>query len=299
MSENPEEYLVRNPIYNKILAAKNIKEMTYMSNNQVRQDQCHVSINWIYDVPDPNPCIHEHLHDYDQIIFNWGIDSNTPQVLGADLDFYLGGQPISLNTTSAIYIPKGLKHGPVIWKRVEKPHIQMVITLGTGDIEKVYSNSGITEPKDGPPQKEKIFDFERYVIRSPLREVAVEVINRQMPTMTFMSKVHIPEVDYYSEFGWIYAMPDPNPHVLEHAHPNFEELVFHMGADPDNPEDLGAEMEIGVEGAPVPVNTTNVFFYPKGVKHGPNVWKDVSKPHLEGTIMIGAGTFGEASPAGL
>ncbi len=294
-----EKYLVRNPSIKETIGAKNIKELTYMSKGQVNQDTCHAFINWIYAVPDPNPCIYEHVHDYDQIILNFGLEPKTPQVLGADIEFYIGGQPINFNTSAGIFIPKGVKHGPVNWNKVDKPHIQIVVTIGTADAEKIYANSGINEPKKELPKKDKDFDYETYVIRSPLREVAVEVTNRQMPTMTYMSGVHIPGANMYSEFGWIYDMPEPNPHVLAHGHENFKELVFHIGSDPDNPEQLGAKMEIGVNGTPINVDTTNVFFYPEGVEHGPNVWKEVSKPHLEGTIMIGAGTFAEASPAGL
>ncbi|MDY6827071.1 MAG: hypothetical protein SVV67_07865 [Bacillota bacterium] len=294
-----EKYLVRKPMEKGVLGARDIKEMIYMSNEQVAQDRCHVLINWMYGVPVPNPCIHEHVHDYDQIILNYGLDSSNPQVLGADVEYYIGGQPIDFNTSSGIYIPKGVKHGPVKWNKVDRPYMQIVVTIGTGNTDKIYAKSGINEPKTDLPRKDKDFDYETYVIRSPLREVAVEVTNRQMPTMTYMSGVHIPGVKFYSEFGWIYDMPDPNPHVMGHVHQNFDELVFHIGADPDNPEDLGAAMEIGVDGTPIPVDTSNVFFFPRGLEHGPNVWQKVSKPHLEGTVMLGAGTFAEASPAGL
>jgi hypothetical protein len=37
---------------------------------------------------------------------------------------------------------------------------------------------------------------------------------------------------------------------------------------------------------------------PKGVKHGPLVWKKYRRPHLELTIMIGAGSLAEADPGG-
>jgi hypothetical protein len=42
--------------------------------------------------------------------------------------------------------------------------------------------------------------------------------------------------------GWIYEMPDPNPHINEHIHENYDEIVIHIGGDSNNPEDLGAEM---------------------------------------------------------
>ena len=71
----------------------------------------------------------------------------------------------------------------------------------------------------------------------PLWEAGPGVKKRQSPTMTFMSSKQVPEANYYIEFGWIYDIPEPNPHIHEHVH-NFDEIVLHVGGDPDNPEDL-------------------------------------------------------------
>jgi hypothetical protein len=110
--------------------------------------------------------------------------------------------------------------------------------------------------------------------------------------MTYMSRHHIPEVNYYFEFGWLYGMPEPNPHIFEHKH-HFDEIVFHLGGDPQNPEDLGGEIEMCVGGQPLTFDTSCALFIPKGIKHGPVTWKEFRKPHIEGAIMLGAGTFAE------
>lgn len=57
----------------------------------------------------------------------------------------------------------------------------------------------------------------------------------------------MPVCNTYVEFGWIWEMPDPNPHIFEHTH-NFDEIVLHIGSDPHNPEDLGGEIEYMVGG---------------------------------------------------
>ena len=46
--------------------------------------------------------------------------------------------------------------------------------------------------------------YERYFVREPLYEEGLDVINRQSPTMTYMSAAQVPEADYYIEFGWVY-----------------------------------------------------------------------------------------------
>jgi hypothetical protein len=115
--------------------------------------------------------------------------------------------------------------------------------------------------------------------------------------MTFMSNDLVPGSDTYIEIGWIYEMPEPNPHIHKHDH-NYDEIVLHIGSDPDNPEYLGAEIEFVVGGEKIVINKTSALFIPKGVEHGPLTWKKVEKPHIQMVVMPGAGTLKESNPAG-
>ncbi len=136
-------------------------------------------------------------------------------------------------------------------------------------------------------------DHRKYLVTEPLWEAGPGVTNRQSPTMTFMSGTQVPGVDCYVEFGWIWGMPKPDPHVHEHIH-RFDEIVVHMGGDPDHPEDLGADVEYYLGGQPLAFSTTSAIFVPKGVRHGPHTWKEYRRPHISMAIMIGAGTAKEA-----
>jgi hypothetical protein len=169
----------------------------------------------------------------------------------------------------------------------------MAFMLGTGDPMKGWGKSGIKEPKKTLPKKTEKFDYEQYVIRSPIREAGGPIKNRQSPTMTYMSRHHINIANYYIEFGWIYGMPEPNPHIHKHVHKKYDEIVLHIGGDPKNPLDLGGEIEFYVGGQPLTFNTNTALFAPKGLEHGPLTWKKFSKPHIEMAIMLGAGTAKE------
>jgi hypothetical protein len=138
----------------------------------------------------------------------------------------------------------------------------------------------------------------KYVVEKPAYEVIpVDEVKGRIPAMTLMSSNLVPGTKMYVETGWVLAMPDPNPHIGEHAH-EYDEIILHLGTDPNNPEDLGGEIEIGVDGETVTINRTSAIYVPKGMKHGPLVWKKFERPHLELTIMIGAGTLEEADPGG-
>ena len=143
-------------------------------------------------------------------------------------------------------------------------------------------------PSEGP----------KYVAAGPAFEIvpAFETLGR-IPPMTLLSNNLLPGTDMYVEMGWIVGMPDPNPHIEEHVH-DYDEIVLHFGTDPNDQEDLGAEIEFVVDGVPHLISKSSSAFVPRGVKHGPLTWKRFSKPHIEMTIMIGAGSLGDADPGG-
>lgn len=139
--------------------------------------------------------------------------------------------------------------------------------------------------------------YGKYLVKTPIREVGKVVKGHQTPTMTYMSNDLVPGSNTYIDISWIWEMPDPNPHIFEHSH-DFNEIVLHIGSDPDNPEELGAKIEYVVGGEPLILDKTSAVYIPKGVKHGPLTWKRVEKPHIEITIMLGAGTLKQAAPGG-
>jgi len=143
-------------------------------------------------------------------------------------------------------------------------------------------------------------DWKKNLARKPRYEVSAgKIAGRQYPTMTLMSNDQVPGVDTYIEVGWVWDMPEPNPHIFEHGHPEgCREIVLHIGGDPENPEDLGAEIEFVVDGQPLVFDTTSGIYVPAGVKHGPVTWKRLTRPHLQMAIVLGAGTVAEADPGG-
>ncbi len=280
--KDPEQYLVRQPEYLPAPAIKNRQSpaMTLMSPAQVPEADCRLEIGWIYGVPEPNPADREHVHDHDQIIMHIGGNPRASRDLGAVIEMNLAGEPLVFGTTTLAFIPRGVRHGPVTWRSVTRPHVQLVLSLGARD----------TSRPAGPDGEDRT--AEEYLVRTPVREVGREVKNRQMPTLTYLSRHLVPGANYYLECGWIYGLPEPNPHVFEHEHAH-DELVIHFGSDPDTPEDLGGEIEYTVEGQPLTISTSSGLYLPAGVKHGPLTWRSFSRPHLEMTLVMGAGTFRE------
>jgi hypothetical protein len=294
MASEYEKYAVRKPLYEMLpgIGGRQSPMMTFMSEKQTGAPY-YIELGWIHDLPSPNPHIHEHVHDYDEIVIHWGGDYTRPQVLGGEIEFSIGGQPITFNTTTGIYIPAGVPHGPLTWKKFEFPHVEMTLLLGTGDPKKGWDKSGIREAKTTPPEKTEKFDYEQYVVRSPMREQGAGYFTagRQVPTMTYVSRKQIPAAKTYLEFGWVWDIVQPP--IQKMVHDNYDEIVLHIGGDPDNPEDLGADIEFDMGDDKLMFDTSCAMWVPKGTIHGPLVWHAVRKPHVEMAIMLGAGTMRE------
>ncbi len=290
-----EKYIVRKPIYEESTPRVNNCQsppMTFISNKLIPGVDNYLQLGWIYGIPEPNAYIGEHTHDFDQIIIYWGSNAEIPQVLGAEIEFYIGGQPITFNTTTGIFIPKGTPHGPITWKKFQFPHIQMTLTLGTGDAEEIWDKSGKLQSGKVLPVKKDRYDYEQYVIRSPVRETGgIFVTGRQTPTMTYMSRTQINAANCYIEFGWIWDKVEPG--IGEMRHEKYNEIVLHIGGDYKNPENLGANMEFGLGGELFFLDTSFGVFIPRGLRHGPLNFKACNKPYIEMAIMLGAGTYAE------
>ena len=299
-----ERFIARKPIYE--VAASEVKGrqwplMTYVSDKQIPEAGLRVDLGWIYEVPRPNLPTPEQVLDYDQLLVHIGMDPAKPQDLGATIELSLGGQLIVFNTTTAIFIPKGIPYRLPIWQEVSRPHVQLSIVLGSGDpysvpgkkvapeaatVGAALSERGIVSAETGG------LDFEQYVVRSPIREAGPDrVEGRQNPTMTYMSGTQVPGVKHYLEIGWIWEAP--NRAIPRMRHDNYDEVVVHLGSDPDHPEDLGATMRFDVGDELAEFDTTHCVFLPRELNHGPLIWKEVRRPMLEIATMLGAGTWAE------
>jgi hypothetical protein len=290
-----EKFAVRKPVYEAgypDVKGPQAPPMTLLSSKQVPEANFHIELGWIYGIPQPNPSQPEQALDYDQILLHIGMNPDTPQDLGGTIELYLGGQPIVFNTTTSVFIPKGTPYGPLAWKEFHRPHIQLSMMLGTGD---PYAGSvlrAISKPGNAVPTKMQNFDYEQYVIRSPMREAGPNYVEgRQNPTMTYMSRTQINTVNNYVEFGWIWDVPDPS--IPKMRHDGFDEIVLHVGSDPDNPEDLGGTLQFGIGEDLIEFDTNHCVYLPQGTDHGPLIWKEVRKPLIELAMMLGAGTLAE------
>ena len=71
-----------------------------------------------------------HTHDYDEVIAFYGTDPNHPGDLGAEAELWLDDEKHILTRTCMVFVPKGLKHCPLTFTRVDRPVFHF--TVGPG-----------------------------------------------------------------------------------------------------------------------------------------------------------------------
>jgi hypothetical protein len=63
----------------------------------------------------------EHSHDYDEVLAFFGSDPENPHDLYAEAEVRLGGEVHTVTKSCLIFVPKGTKHGPIDFKRIDRP----------------------------------------------------------------------------------------------------------------------------------------------------------------------------------
>jgi hypothetical protein len=78
---------------------------------------------WLWGLTGNGPVSIEmpHSHDFDEIICFAGSNRNYPRELGGEIDFHMGGEVLTITKTSMIFIPRGIMHCPVVFKRIDTP----------------------------------------------------------------------------------------------------------------------------------------------------------------------------------
>ena len=85
--------------------------------------------------------------------------------------------------------------------------------------------------------------------------------------------------------AWYFDVPEKDPVFEEHVH-DYDELIGFYGSNPDDPYDLGAEMEVTIDGETHKITRTSMIFLPAGMPHMPLSIKKVYRPVFHFSIVL-------------
>ena len=86
---------------------------------------------------------HQHTHDFDEVVTFIGSNIEEPYDLGGEIEIWLEDEPQILTKSCLIFIPAGMKHCPLIIRRVDRPIFHTA--MGTGSY---YTQNNVAKSKE-------------------------------------------------------------------------------------------------------------------------------------------------------
>jgi len=73
-----------------------------------------------------------HEHDYNEVVAFFGTNPQDVKDLGGEIEMWLGDEKYILTKSCLVFVPKGLKHCPLIIRKVNRPIFHFAVaTSGT------------------------------------------------------------------------------------------------------------------------------------------------------------------------
>jgi hypothetical protein len=220
-----------------------------------------------------------HVHPYGECLVFTGLDYNKPNFLGAEIEIEMGQnrQKHVFDSPTIIVAPPGFPHCPLVSRRVDRPFGFLAISLGG-------------EHKTTPVTGESIVPENETKNKHLVNKMELRDMHRKTGgNADYIAWWNGKDLEGFNlNFTWAFhtglgAWHERDPHV----HPNDECLLF-VGLDPDNPDYLGAEIEIamGKEQEVHVFDSPTVVVVPGGLVHCPLITRKVEKPYSFSAISL-------------
>jgi hypothetical protein len=238
-----------------------------------------------------------HVHDFDQVLYFMGGDCRDMGELNAEIELCLGEEKekVLINSTTTVFIPKGLPHFPATIRKMDKRFYYMEISLASENKEKPVAGG----PEPATPVAGMASKYRSHIVRPAFIRKAPGGLD---PKNMDDSGGALAGISNPKDFATLIMCESvtrapyrfPNPAYHTHTQPEY--LYFH-GGDPDDPTKLGGEVELYIGGKGDSeryiFNVPTVWIVPAGVPHCPLIITRVDTPF----IMTDIRPFGSGDPS--
>lgn len=216
----------------------------------------------------------EHVHDSDEILGFFGNDPDDPYNLHGEVEFWVGGKKQVITRTAMVFLPAGMRHCPILIKRVDQPIFHFSVAM---------ERKWITRPPKAP--NDPNYDYSKHVVtelRTPnFPGNFVEEYKTFATRVLWMDKNIFPEA-FQMSVSWY---QHPKDHVpVAHTH-QADELIGFFGGDYNNPYDLNAEIEMWLEDDKYMLTKSALLFAPAGMNHCPLILHRIDRPVFHFSIV--------------
>jgi mannose-6-phosphate isomerase-like protein (cupin superfamily) len=233
-----------------------------------------MSCSW-YLKPNPkSPPTHTHAES--EILGFFGNDPDDPYNLHGEVEMWLGDQKFTIDKSAMVFIPSGLKHCPLILKRVDKPILHFSVTTG-----------GHWDTESLKETHKQESDYGKYIVtelKTPdFKPEFVEEYNKFATRVLWMDKNVAPGA-FQMNVSW-YRNPArhaPQPHTHE-----YDEIIGFIGGDSSSPHNLNGEVEMWMGDEKNMLTGSTMLFAPAGMKHCPLIIHRADRPIFHFSIVNG------------
>lgn len=247
--------------------------------------------------PEPKDTGHpQNIHpDTREAVFVLGTDPEHPQTLGGEVEFTVDGEKHLIDRPCMVSIPRGLRHGPVWFRKVDRPIIQMAILPDA----KFYDQEYVTEPLE---DREAIGIYEgrcgryyqtNYKAPTPYWHFEEGYDPSQYRPILKMNDSVTPEeypcFTFTAEF--VMHADKVRPTIKAGFHEDSDAVLVFMGTDPENPRKLPARIEFTIDGETHLVDRACMVTIPKGLTYGPVRVVEAEEPFVMMTMLPQAAAY--------
>jgi uncharacterized RmlC-like cupin family protein len=221
-----------------------------------------------------------HKHDSGKFLVFLGTNRYDPYDLGAEVELYMGEEPEKhvITRPTIVYIPDGMIQSPGVVKRADRPFT--LVEIGQGPPSADGFSDKLSDEYTGNARAK----YDRYFVSGSPEEPGPG------PNLGRIDD-KVLEGCHGCQATWLPPENAPFPAHPPHVHDSAEFLI-HIGTNPDDPYELGAEVELcmGKEMERHVITRPSIIFLPKGFIHGPWTIKRVDSPWI--SMKVGQGPRG-------
>ncbi len=246
----------------------------------------YLDFHWLWEGSAKGYAEKEHIHDFDEFLGFIGVKGQEdPRNLGAEIEVWLGGEKYMITQSCLIYVPKGMRHCPIRFTRIDSP-----VLFFTGGMATSYSRTA-TEFSDAKAEERNYAKYISYNVNpekvSPeTTKKWDELAKKNQSTVEGTRYLDLDQVEGapYIDFVYLWSGSEKGPNHPEHAHDWGEVFGFIGTGGRGNTSDLGGEIEFWLGGEKYLITKSSLVWVPPGLKHCPIQFISIDRPFILFTL---------------
>ncbi len=276
-------------------SASTVEATRFINMNPTRLEGApYMDFVWLWKGSSKEYVESEHVHNFDEFIGFLGTRGpKDPDSLGGEIELWLGGEKYMLTRSCLIYVPKGLKHCPIRFTRIDTPILFFSGAFQLGEYKRTPTE--FTEAKAAERNYAKYFSYYVNPKKIPPKADSAEAKSKTEEarqdsgsTIKASGLLNLNSIEGapYIQFAWLYSGSEAKPTHPEHAH-DWGEVFGYIGdAGQENPYGPMGEVEFWVGGEKYVLTKSCLVWMPPNLPHCPVRFARIDKPILWFTLGV-------------